>query len=117
MNVTDSEWKILDKLWEKPMSLAELTRSFEGTTDWSRHTVISFLHRMEQKGTVASNTEGRTKIFYPLVTRECAITEATEDYLGKVFKNNPVALFNFFVEKEIISSEDASKIKNALDRL
>ena len=117
MNVTDSEWKILDKLWAKPMSLAELTRSFEGTTDWSRHTIISFLHRMEQKGTVASTTEGRTQIFYPLITKDCAVTEATEDYLGKVFQNNPVALFNFFVDKSIISSEEANEIRDAIDKL
>ena len=50
-NVTDSEWKIMDQLWKNgEMTMTQITRALEEETGWSKHTVISLLKRMCQKG-------------------------------------------------------------------
>ena len=51
---TDAEWKILEVLWEShPRTMPEITKQLEPDTGWTRHTVITLLKRMAEKGIIA----------------------------------------------------------------
>ena len=50
MRLTDSEWKIINCLWKKPMTLMELTRALYAKTGWSKQTIITFLIVWLKKG-------------------------------------------------------------------
>lgn len=58
---TEAEWKIMLRLWER----SPRTRSLEPETGWARHTVITMLKRMRQKGTVHSCEDGPVKTYTP----------------------------------------------------
>ena len=56
---TDAEWKILEVLWDRsPRTMSEIMKTLEPTMGWTRHTVISLLKRMEDKGTVKVDESG-----------------------------------------------------------
>ena len=59
VKITDAEWKIMNVLWEKEGStITEITRSFRETTGWTKHTVMTLLKRLDEKGAVYY-TEGK----------------------------------------------------------
>ena len=73
---TDAEWKILEVLWEKhPRTMPEITRLLEADTGWTRHTVITLLKRMAEKGTVVVDDSGSIKQYTPAVTRQSIWTK------------------------------------------
>ena len=58
---TEAEWKIMEVLWESaPRTMSEITKALEPTTGWTRHTVITLLKRMQEKGTVAVDESGKS---------------------------------------------------------
>ena len=68
ISLSDGEWKIMNHLWDKaPQTIMELTAGLQEETGWDKHTVITMLGRMEKKGAVSYETQGRRKQFYPLV--------------------------------------------------
>ena len=63
---TDAEWKILEVLWDRsPRTMSEIMKTLEPTMGWTRHTVISLLKRMEEKGTVKVDESGPQKTYTP----------------------------------------------------
>ena len=50
IQLTDAEWKIMEVLWDgAPRTMAEITKTLEPATGWTRHTVITLLKRMQEK--------------------------------------------------------------------
>ena len=75
-NVTDSEWKIMDQLWKNgEMTMTQITRALEEETGWSKHTVISLLKRMCQKGSAEIVPETSPMRYRALISRKDAVRQ------------------------------------------
>lgn len=115
---TDAEWKILEVLWESaPRTMAEITKALEPETGWTRHTVITLLKRMEDKGTVRVDEAGPVKTYTPAVTKDAASTDQTRKFLRHVFKGDASLLINQLVSSGDLTVEDMQEILNAMKRV
>ena len=66
INLTNSEWYVLDCLWERsPQTVMELVSALNGRLGWAKSTTITTLRRMEDKGLVLCSVEGRTRHYAP----------------------------------------------------
>lgn len=82
--ITESEWKILQQLWSnEPMTITQLTKAFTQETGWTKHTIISFLNRMEEKDLVFYQEDGRARQYYTLIDRNTALHQEAELFLQK----------------------------------
>ena len=51
LTLTNSEWYVLDSLWERsPMTVMELVSALHEKVGWAKSTTITTLRRMEGKG-------------------------------------------------------------------
>ena len=82
IHLSDGEWKIMNLLWQQaPRTITQLTAALEQETDWSKHTVITMLNRMEKKGAVCHEEGERAKLFYPQAEREKVAAQETKGFL------------------------------------
>lgn len=117
MKLSDGEWKIIKLLWkESPQTLIQLTKALESETGWTKHTVISYLKRMEEKGAVRYQTAGRTKQFYPLIAERDAELQETQYFLDKVFQGKLGLLLHTMVQQKNFSDEEIKELQNILDQ-
>ncbi len=117
LQVTDAEWKILEVLWDRnPRTMAEITKALEPETGWTRHTVITLLKRMEEKGTVAVDETGPAKRYTPRVSRSEASTEQTRKFLTHVFRGNAALLVNQLVSDGELSDRDLEELMKLLKK-
>ncbi len=108
---TDAEWKILEVLWDRsPRTMTEITKELEPSTGWTRHTVITLLKRMEEKGTVLVDESGPAKLYTPAVEKGKASTEQTRRFLSHIFKGNASLLINNLVSSGDLTVEDMQEI-------
>ena len=57
-HLSNGEWTLMNALWERqPATVAQLVHALAPETGWSKHTVMTMLSRLEQKGAV-SCTQG-----------------------------------------------------------
>ena len=53
-HLSNGEWTLMNALWERqPATVAQLVHALAPETGWSKHTVMTMLSRLEQKGAVS----------------------------------------------------------------
>ena len=115
VQVTEAEWKIMEVLWDHaPRTMGEITAILESSTGWTRHTVITLLKRMTEKGAVSMDDTGRAKKYVPLISREEASTVETHKFLDHVFKGKASLLVNHLVDTGDLSVDDLQEILNVI---
>ncbi len=117
MQCTEAEWKILEVLWDdNPRSMADITKTLEPETGWTRHTVITLLKRMQEKGSVSVDESGAVKMYSPNVSKDDASTEQTKKLLSRVFKGRASLLINNLVDSGEMSIEEIEEILDLLKK-
>ncbi len=108
---TDAEWKILEVLWDaSPRTMAEITKELEPSTGWTRHTVITLLKRMQEKGSVNVDETGNVKRYMPAVTREEASKDQTQKLLKRVFSGKASLLIHNLIDSGEMSVEEMQDV-------
>ena len=112
---TEAEWKIMEVLWESaPRSMPEITKILFPGTGWSRHTVITLLKRMQEKGSIRVDESGPIKMYFPLITREEASAQQTKKLLSHVFSGKASLLVQNLVDSGEISLNEMEEILSLL---
>ncbi len=112
---TEAEWKILEILWDaSPRSMPEMTKLLAPSTGWTRHTVITLLKRMQEKGTVSVDETGPVKMYTPLVSREEARADQTQKLLSRVYSGNASLLMNALVDSGKITVKEMEELVKTL---
>lgn len=117
VRLSEAEWKVMNALWEKaPQTMMQLTRCFQETTGWTKHTVMTFLKRMEDKGAVYYEAGARAKLYYPKIERREAVLQETEEFLERVFDGRMGLMLNTMVEQKALSGKEIAELYEILKR-
>ena len=96
VNLSDSEWKLMNRLWEQsPRTIMELTASLKEDTGWSKNTVITMLARLEAKG---------------------AVRHETESFLSRVYGGSLGLMMSAMVESRQLTEADIAELSAILER-
>lgn len=118
MNITDSEQKILSLLWEEGnLSTMEIVKKLGAETGWSKHAVISFLHRMETKGIVAHVEQGRSKIYTPCVAKDAVARKQRFSLLNTFYQGKIGLMLSEMVAENSLSGSEIDELRKLLDNL
>ena len=113
--LTEAEWKIISVLWEKsPRTMMEITHALEAETGWTKHTVITLLKRMNQKGTVRILKEGGAMTYVPAVKKAKVAGEQTRTLLSRLFSGKASLLVNNLVEQGDVTQEEIEEMLDIL---
>lgn len=117
IKLSEAEWKVMNFLWdEAPRTIMQITNHFKETTGWTKHTVMTFLRRMEEKGAVHYEEGERAKLFYPDIEKTEAAFQETEEFLDKVFNGRLGLMLNTMVERKSLSGEEITELYEILKR-
>ena len=117
MNLSDSEWKLMNRLWEfAPRTITELTAAVKAETGWSKNTVITMLSRLEAKGAIRHEEGVRAKQYFPAIPREDAAIAETESFLSKVYGGSLGLMVSNLVENRALTEADIAELSAILER-
>lgn len=115
IRLSEAEWKVMSLLWrDAPQTMMQMTNYFKDTTGWSKHTVMTFLRRMEEKEAICHVEGERAKLYYPRIERDEAVLQETEEFLEKVFDGRMGLMLNTMVEKKAVSREEIAQMYEIL---
>ena len=118
ITLTNAEWSVMECLWEaSPKTGREITDQLERAEGWNRSTTLTLLSRLETKGAVISDTDGRKKTFSPLLRREDAALHETEDFLSRVYKGSLSLMVSSLTKKKALPKEEISELYAMLKKL
>ena len=112
--LTDREHELMEILWDRGSATVAEVR--EGITDeLARNTVLTFLRRLEDKGYVRHEEEGRAHRYYATLSREEATESALSRLTRTVFRGSRALLLTHLVSDRDLPEEEARKIRALLD--
>jgi predicted transcriptional regulator len=120
----DSELEIMMIIWEldKPVTRMEIESHMEGEKKLSPTTILSFLSRLEEKGFLAVEKEGKNNVYIALVDREIYVQKESWNILKRLYQNSIknflTALFDSreLSERELMELEEFVREKRLEQR-
>lgn len=119
ISFTQAEWAVMECLWqEHPLTGREVTQRMERQCGWSRSTTLTLLSRLEAKGAVVSKAEEKgPKVFSPLLGREDAALQETEDFLSRVYHGSLSLMVSALTKKQALSRQEQDELYELLKGL
>lgn len=115
MKFNDSEWTVMQAVWESsPASARTVLERVHAETDWAYTTVKTVLARLVEKGALHEEKQGNTSIYAPLVTRETARKAAVRSLLDKAFDGTFGSLVQHMVASEKLGKKEREKLARML---
>jgi len=117
INLSDSEWKLMNRLWDHaPMTITELTAALKGETGWTKNTIITMLSRLEAKEAVRHEEGLRAKQYYPCLAREDATRAETASFLDKVYGGSLGLMMSAMVQSHALTEADIAELSAILEQ-
>lgn len=110
-NLTNTEWAVLECLWEQaPLTLMQLVNRLKETVGWAKSTTTTMVRRMEEKGLITSQSNGRAKMFYPNVDQAEATARETKSFLDRVYKGSVGLMMSAMAETQALRQEEIDQL-------
>lgn len=117
VSLSDGEWKLMNSIWKTyPQTVTQLVAELKDDTSWSKHTIISMLTRLENKGAVKHEEGKRAKQFYPVINREDAQIEETQSFLERLYGGSLGVMVNTFVQEKGLSKSEIDELYSILKK-
>ena len=115
MILSDGEWRIMNLLWvSSPRRVPELTEALQGDTGWSRATVNMMLNRLEEKGAVRGEVQGRAKVYSPLLSQADARQKETARFLDRLYGGSLGLMVSSLAGQQALSEADLRALRAIL---
>lgn len=113
----DAELELMLIIWDekKPVTRVEIEEKLKKDRDVLPNTILSLLTRLEKRGFVKKEREGKINYYSALIEKEPYLKEASKGILDRMFqgslKNFAAALY----DGENLSEEDAAELMDFLE--
>lgn len=116
-NLTESEWAILQAVWElEPCTAPTIQEHLQASRGWAYTTVKTMMDRMVHKEILKSD-KIRTLYFYrAVVTRAQASKREISRTLERVFDGTLTPMMQFLITNEEISDAELDEIERMIRR-
>jgi len=74
-------------------------------------TVQTLLRRLEKKGYLKHDTQGKAHVFFAAVKSEDVIKRSVSDFLDRLFGGDPVPLMQYLAEHGKMGAEDIGELQ------
>jgi predicted transcriptional regulator len=115
MRLTDSEWQIMNALWDGyPATAREISEKLPDENKWAYTTIKTMLSRLVGKKAVSERKRANTSVYEPLINRDDAQRSAVSILIETAF-GGAVEPFVGFVANSTISPRQRKKLLEMLE--
>lgn len=115
-NISESEWEVMNVLWEKaPQTANDVISVLQEQTEWKPKTVRTLLDRLVHKNVIGVNKDKRVYTFYPLYSQdECQRAEA-HSFVKRIYGGALKSMLVQFVQDDSLSEEEIRELRSILN--
>ncbi len=114
MEFSGREWDVMNVLWDRgSATVSEVLEALQDELAYT--TVLTVLRRLEEKGHVRHEPEGKAHRYVPLVPREVAQDSAIQRVTRKVFGNSPELLMSRLLRKGTLTDSQLRELRFLLE--
>lgn len=116
-DITESEWSIMELLWEREGLLIGEIRDGLTDTGWSYSTIKTLVGRLEQKEIIRAEQSDKGKKYYTNVNAEECKAKETKHFLSRVYNGSVKMMVASLVKDTNLNEKDINKIISLIDKI
>lgn len=117
IKLSDLQISVMKVLWlHGKLSVNQTHRYLNQSRELALTTVATLLKRMQEKGIVGHEKQGRQYLYYALVSENEVKTSMLGNLLTSLFDGKPEALVHHLVAEDDVAVKDLEKIKRLLQK-
>lgn len=117
INISESEWTVMEYLWSHPMVTITEIRKALSSTGWSDSTIKTLVRRLVSKNAVAINDEAATFRYYPLISQqECRLKE-TKSFINRVYDGSVSMLVTNLAADSNLTDKETEELLALIDKM
>ena len=115
--ISEAEYEVMKIIWDRaPISTNEIVELLSKTKTWSPKTMQTMMIRLEKKGAVRHEKQGRLYIYSPMVRKEDYVEMESRSFLNRFYNGTLKSMVSSFIENDKLSDEDIHELKELLSR-
>lgn len=116
--LSDVQLAIMRVLWRLGHgTVADVHGVLASERDLASSTVATLLSRMEKRGLVTHDTDGRKFVYRPLVSERDVRDEVLETVTDGLFEGDVAALVNHLLAPDSVADGDVERVRALLDEM
>lgn len=116
--LSKGEMEVARILWElKKATVREVHEALPAGRRMDFATVQTYLRRLDTKGYVKADLDGRTRVYAPRVRPATVIRETVGDLVDRLFGGETLPLMRHLIEDGKVSDEELAELRQLIDRL
>lgn len=108
--LNQSEWQVMELLWQRPHTLMELVAALSQSVGWSKSTVATMVRRMEEKGLISYEEQGKARVFSPCVSLDSVAARETDSLLNRAYRGSLGLLVSNLVQRNGLTKDDIDEL-------
>lgn len=115
----DAELEVMKAVWaaREPVTRAQLEQLLGSKKQWAPTTILAMLTRLEQKGFLEREKQGRAYRIRPLVSQEEYIQVESQSALGRMFGGSAKNLIAALHQCHELSRQEVQELADYLEEL
>lgn len=118
LSISESEWKIMKVLWERPnLTLKEIAASLD-ETEWSYTTIRTLVTRLMEKGAITADKSSTNNFrYYPDASENECKNKEVNRLLSRVFDGSVSMLVSTLTKDSNLTEEEQKELMNIIEKM
>jgi predicted transcriptional regulator len=113
----DLQKQVMETVWELgEATVTQVRDKLDRDPPPAYTTVLSVMQKLEKAGWLKHRSEGRSYVYLPTRSRGDAGSNTLRTFIDRVFRGDPVLMFQHLLEDEELSAEDLTELGKMIDR-
>lgn len=115
--IPDAELELMMIIWDagKPVTRVEIEENLSDDREVLPNTILSLLTRLEKRGFVKKERDGKLNCYSALVEKEPYLKEAGQGFLNRMFRGSLKNFAAALYDGEDLSKEEAAELMEFLE--
>ncbi|QOX65150.1 BlaI/MecI/CopY family transcriptional regulator [Anoxybacterium hadale] len=115
--ISEAEYEVMKIIWDQaPINTNEIVELLSKTKAWSPKTMQTMMIRLEKKGAVCHEKQGRLYFYSPMVRKEDYVDMESRSFLNRFYNGTLKSMVSSFIENDKLSDEDIHELKELLSK-
>lgn len=115
LSLSPAEWRLMEYLWQhSPCTGRQAAEFCREKIGWSRTTTLTVLRRLVDKAAVSCDESRGINAYAPLIQREAAALQETDDFLDRVYQGSVSLMLSALAKKQELSRQEIDELREIL---
>ena len=115
--ISDAEFEVMNVIWKyAPINTNDIVEKVSQNNEWSPKTIQTMISRLEKKGVISHEKEGRIFVYSPRVIKESYLEAESRTFANRFFDGAMNRVVVNYLDNSELTEDDIHELQAILER-